>query len=555
MNKIFLILILFSSQLVLAQCIKFKINNPNTAFSKQALNNLKKIKPQINNNLSNQTVLKKLINKNITNFTQTQGFFNAEISNSIFKSICTNININIKKNTVTKYNKIKLICNESCDFLRKTIKKLPIKKHVEFSSASYKSSLNLLTSIAREHGFRDVAYWKSKIIIDSKKNIADVYFNLNLNKKHTISKIIINNPNIIKKQLLYKIINYYPNRPISNNWLEKARVNLLNSGYFNSAHLIALTPNKPSTAVKINITPTSYATKIFGLGYDTDTKFRTLLGIKIPKINKLGHKSQLTSIIGMNESNANFRYIVPGKNPNNQTWSFISHYENYLNLRFTSTKFWANSLNYKYSSDETNNTISINSRIEKEQEGLFNKTIHAIYPEAQGFKTFNNYRFNKIFLRLRWILRSGISQTIQYNHFTQYLVGFRSTIPLTTKNKLILTLNHGKTFTNDLNNIPISLQFVTGGGQSVRGYLFNELGPGKNLTNINYEYIFKIKDPWNIGFFVDTAKINATWGNKWYKGIGINFSVQTTLVSVGLSFARAISLPNRPFRLQLAVTA
>jgi translocation and assembly module TamA len=552
-NKLFILFFIIISHITFAQCINFKINKSKTTFSRQALNNLKKIKPQLINNANEPSSIIKKVNDNLLNFAKNQGFFTAKIHTSIQQENCKIIKIHIKKNKVTKFNKISLTCDTNCTFLKQELSNLPIQKNKPFSSNDYNYSLNTLISTAKKAGYLNIEYWQSKIIIDPKKAIADVYFHFTLNKKHTIDKIITNNPKIINSKLLYNIINYYPNRPYSKIWLEQAKVNLLNSGYFNSVNLAQINKKNTSSSIKIDVDPINTATKILGIGYDTDTKLRALFGLKIPNLNTAGHKAQITSIIGVNESNANFKYIIPGKNPNKETWSFISHYENYLNLRFTSTKFWANNISYKYLSDKDMQAISINSRIEKEQEVANNKTVHAIYPEIQGYKTFDNV--HNIFLRFRWMFRSGVSQTNNYNHFTQYLIGARSIIPLSDNQSILLTLNHGKTFTQNLNNIPISLQFVAGGGQSVRGYLFNELGPGKNLTNINYEYLFKINDPWHLGVFADTAKIASTWGNKWYQGIGVSFSFQSNIASVGLSIAKAISLPNKPIRIQLAVTA
>ena len=71
--------------------------------------------------------------------------------------------------------------------------------------------------------------------------------------------------------------------------------------------------------------------------------------------------------------------------------------------------------------------------------------------------------------------------------------------------RIIMRANLGMTATEDINMVPLSLQLFAGGAQSIRGYDYQELGPGKYLMVGSIEYQHKIKGQWWGAIFFDTG--------------------------------------------------
>src|SRR5262249_12608744 len=94
-----------------------------------------------------------------------------------------------------------------------------------------------------------------------------------------------------------------------------------------------------------------------------------------------------------------------------------------------------------------------------------------------------------IHLNIRGATKALVSNT----DFLQVELQTKLLLPLSSVNRLVLKGQLGYTFISDINELPISLQFYTGGAQTVRGYQFQEIGPGRNLLMASAEFQQKIK--------------------------------------------------------------
>ena len=47
--------------------------------------------------------------------------------------------------------------------------------------------------------------------------------------------------------------------------------------------------------------------------------------------------------------------------------------------------------------------------------------------------------------------------------------------------QLVTRLAYGRIYINHINSLPLSLQFLIGGSQTVRGYSYESIGPGRNM--------------------------------------------------------------------------
>ena len=68
------------------------------------------------------------------------------------------------------------------------------------------------------------------------------------------------------------------------------------------------------------------------------------------------------------------------------------------------------------------------------------------------------------------------------NSFIQTQVDAKYIKNISSKIQLLLRATLGFTAVDDIDNLPLSLQFYTGGMQSIRGFAYNSIGPGRNLA-------------------------------------------------------------------------
>jgi translocation and assembly module TamA len=93
----------------------------------------------------------------------------------------------------------------------------------------------------------------------------------------------------------------------------------------------------------------------------------------------------------------------------------------------------------------------------------------------------------------------------------------------------------GTTLTNDLDGLPVSIQYFAGGDQSIRGYQYQSLGPlnqdgevtgGKHLLTGSIEYDFNILPDWKLAVFADSGNAFSDFSNVQFKtsaGLGIRW--------------------------------
>jgi translocation and assembly module TamA len=76
--------------------------------------------------------------------------------------------------------------------------------------------------------------------------------------------------------------------------------------------------------------------------------------------------------------------------------------------------------------------------------------------------------------------------------------------------RILMRADVGHTSISDLTQLPLSLQLLAGGANSIRGFSFDSIGPGKNLIVGSAEIQQRIKGDWYIGAFIDAGTVTNT---------------------------------------------
>ena len=104
----------------------------------------------------------------------------------------------------------------------------------------------------------------------------------------------------------------------------------------------------------------------------------------------------------------------------------------------------------------------------------------------------------------------------------------------------MVAFNSGFTWIDDKQELPVSLRFLTGGDQTLRGFKYRSLGPfniagevvgGKHLLNGSLEYDYPIRQNWRVAAFYDNGnafnefdeieiKQSVGFGLRWLTPIG-----------------------------------
>ena len=95
--------------------------------------------------------------------------------------------------------------------------------------------------------------------------------------------------------------------------------------------------------------------------------------------------------------------------------------------------------------------------------------------------------------------------------FFQFNTAAKGIVTLFNWEQLVSRLTYAKTIISDVNELPLSLQLLAGGTGSIRGYAFDEIGPGKEMIVGSEEFRQRIYSQFYLSGFLDYG--NVTTGN------------------------------------------
>ena len=104
---------------------------------------------------------------------------------------------------------------------------------------------------------------------------------------------------------------------------------------------------------------------------------------------------------------------------------------------------------------------------------------------------------------------NGTIKSLSSNNegFFQHRLRLRYLHTFPTHTRLLLRNQLARTTIHDIEALPLSLQLFVGGSQSIRGYAYNSIGPGKNLIDGSIEIQQKIIQQFYLATFYDLGDI------------------------------------------------
>ena len=103
-----------------------------------------------------------------------------------------------------------------------------------------------------------------------------------------------------------------------------------------------------------------------------------------------------------------------------------------------------------------------------------------------------------------------------------------------------------------LRTLPPAL--LAGGAQSVRGYSYNDLGPGTHLLEGSVEWQQRLYRNLYATAFIDAASIGSHWAGPTYSGAGPGLLLQTPIGALEVTAAKPLNNPQKSWMFQFSLT-
>lgn len=415
------------------------------------------------------------------------------------------------------------------DYLHKT----PLKIGLMLNIDDYEQTKDDLFKLASEYGYFKAQMVQSHIIVDLKNYQAKIIIVFDTGPRYLFGDTEIN-PTKFNDKFLRGFLAYHADEFYDANKLFESQQNYAKSNFFSQA---VITPH-PDQAInnrvpiQIELVPTKARQYSYGLGYGTDTGIRGTVGVNLRHLNQYGHhlnflaqiatpvfQKQSKSAFG--NSNVTLNYTIPGRNPVTDQYIFSAGYGSlqFYSNRFGTTQQVLNQsqaqklsgtyatylgpiqqnisltyLNENYYVPSLNIPFAINSDV------LYPSINWQFLKRDNDLEPTHGINLNALISYAPFAMKKD-SNFLQFRLQAHFLYTFFNNL------RVLLRGEYGYTDIESLSNLPLSLQLFAGGATSIRGFGYNQLGPGRNLIVGSVELQQRIYKNLFIGGFIDAGNV------------------------------------------------
>lgn len=419
----------------------------------------------------------------------------------------------------------------------------------------YEKTKDVLFEAAAKLGYLKAFLEKKAIKIDLSKNTAHVILHFNTGERYYFGHILFNE-NPFAAEFLKRFMTFKEGEPFSSEKLLEFQNNLSNSHYFNKVIVNPLfeqtDKNDIPTQVELTV-PKSQQYKI-GLGYGTFTGPRLTAGFDWRRIGDAGqHLStelKLSSVL----SGLSAKYFIPGEHPLTDQYMLglnVQHFVPENGDSFSETL----SFGLLKSLEKWRHSITINFLNDRyEENNLPLRTSHLLYPSytisrISADDLLHPKRGSSMSLTVQGASKTFASTT----SFFQTEWKGKYIFSPTDNSKIILANHFGYTVVEELNQLPLTMNFFAGGLNSVRGYSYDSLGPGRYLRTGSLEFQHKIAGDWSAAVFYDVGTASNHFNDPLKKGDGFGVIYSSPIGPIKVYVARAESDETKPLSLEFSI--
>ena len=443
--------------------------------------------------------------------------------------------------------------------LQQLLRDFPLKAGQILHITQYNNIKNTFLTAAQSQGYINATLSTHVINIDLQHYSADIILHLTTGQRYFFGPVSFS-PTPYDTEFLRRYLPFAEGMPFSNSALLTLQDNLSNAIYFQ--HVVV--KPEPEQAINnqipiaVNLTPRPRCAYNVGLGYGTDTGFRGNLGLEWRHVTSWGHYIQAAVQASQVQNNFQARYVIPGHNPVNQRYSIIAGV-------MTNSPGTGQYRTYQFGGNYVSNVGSwvrtLSLTYQHERFNLFENSpstlTEYIVPQLSFEKIVTDNRINtnngyRIYLNVQ-----GGEDINFKSGFAQAELQMKFVKTIAKKHRFIFRTDLGYTTIKDTSQFPLSLRFFAGGSQSVRGYSYQSLGPGRYLTVGSAEYQYKLHKKLYSAIFFDAG--NAFDNTPWHleRSVGAGLVYRSPLGPIEVSIARPLNNPSpsffKSFRIQFVI--
>lgn len=450
------------------------------------------------------------------------------------------------------------------ELFEEAVRELPVRPGDQLNHALYERSKAELSSRAVELGYFAARFASSELRLNLRDNTADIHIEFEPGPRYQFGEVQLQPLEELSEEFIRRYINFASGSQYSAGSLIELRNVLSESYYFNSVNVTPALEQAADQQIPIQVALQLRPRRVYstGVGITTDIGPRVRADYEDRYLNPRGHRLDVKSSASPVQQMLDASYTVPWTNPATEQLVFSGGMlrEDTDTFTATTTKLgasysfinrwlWRQSyfLNYQHDRSTVGDVDNVTDLLIPGVSISRTRADDALYPQ-RGWN---------LYARV-----TGASDTLLSSEtFLQLHFGGKLINPL-GPGRVLFKFEGGTTVTDDINQLPASIQYFTGGDQTVRGYQYQSLAPvdddgvlvgGKHLLVAGVEYDFNILPRWKLAVFADAgnafldpADINLQ------KSVGLGIRWMSPLGPVRVDLASALDNDNK-LRLHLTM--
>ena len=440
----------------------------------------------------------------------------------------------------------------------------PLRSEQPLVHAQYDALKQALRSLGVERGYREARFIESTIDVYPDELAADLSIAFDTGARFRFGEIVLEQDEL-SDELLSGYIDTREGQPYDSRRLAEARLELINSGYFDTVTIEPGVPDVQSRVipVRIRLTPASRAQISYGVGFSTDTGPRFRFGRSIRRLNEDGHQINVNGLFSPVVIEASANYRLPYGDPRSEWISFDvggiredTETSNSRSLQMGARRVVTRSAAWT-------RTDLVSLQVEDFEVGSQSGRARLLMPGVEWVRLDADDAIRP---------RRGSRLDVQIRAANDSLGSDTSVVQLTVGGKWIWSLPHtmrllirgevGRLWYDQFSDLPPSMRFFAGGDDSVRGYEFETLGPtnalgevtgGSRLVTSGIELEKQIKPAWSLAVFADAGNAYRGSDLDLFSSVGIGARWQSPLGPVRIDVAKPQDGEDRGVRLHITL--
>ncbi len=448
--------------------------------------------------------------------------------------------------------------------LLQAVTKFPVKTGDILDQSSYEQGKKQLVYEALSEGYLDAVFSERAIRINRQTNSAAIHLVLDTGRRYVFGKTG-SDQQIIDSDLLNRYLPYKEGDPYNPAKLFELQSILYRTDYFSRVVVRGRTEHTEDFSVPVDIeliAPEHLNKYSFGLGYATDTGFKTKVDWSNRLFNSHGHKVSADFQLAELENIVSLHYDIPRGDPRYNKLVYTLGYQD-KKWEDTNTQLLTASVANEYAGPRYNLSAGLELRDEVYDVGITSGDSTLLVPSLKaGLVLADDVLFTKNGLQASVGFIGGIDGLVSDVNFLQATINGKAIISPFTDWRLIGRGALGATLVDSIDSLPPSLRFYTGGDNTIRGYSYRSIGTedssgavigGRYLVVGSIELEHVVAENWSLATFWDAGTATDDLSLDFSQGVGAGVRFRLPFGQIRLDLASAVTEDGKPFHVHLTV--